>query len=166
MLMSKIRLNWGIYESDITYIGGRVVYTGEYLDTRGNVLEKAYIVLNGITCEVCMERFRKGNAVISDFVRKDEYGNAGADIEAFLDAYYDCIDQDEKFMMNIFWRRTKQYLTVLAQVLCVVILGFSIYAFSLHRYHPVLPITLVACSICLFFALGTLYEYYRNMCPK
>lgn len=170
--MIDFKLNWGIYERDIVYLGGTVEYTGEVIMHKGNRFERAVLTLKGYRCEACMKRFPDGNAAITNFIQNgnvlvshQEYHSCYV-VHNFIDTYYECIDTDEAFMICMFWRRTKQYLTAFTQGLCLLVFAFFLIS-GLTSRSPILPSIFTAlCSAGLCGILGTFYKYYRNKLPK
>ena len=60
----KYCLDFGIYELDVLYAGGKVEYTGEVIYKGfGYSVEKAIISLGGFELVGYMKRFKRGNAV-------------------------------------------------------------------------------------------------------
>lgn len=168
-MLNRLRLNWGFYESDISYFGGTVQYTGNVITkSYRSKLEEAIVTLRDSSCVVFMERFRKGNAAICKFVNN---GTVVSRIEEYPDAYafIEIMDvltaHDTVFLEYAFMRRLKQYGTLFMQIACCLIVLLCVRHCILYSWSiGAVCISLV--SFFLFGQLGALYHNHRIADPR
>lgn len=163
MVFTFFRFNTGIYEQDIIYLGGSIQYTGNILlSSKRSLLEEAVVSISGNSCHVVMERFKDGTAVIYDYISNGVINKKelALDARSFENAFYDAMDKDARFMSYSFFRRLKQYATLLAQLFCAFVVVFGIWAIFVYGFAW--AVLLMMCmAIILFFILSRLYSFYR-----
>lgn len=159
-------LNYNVYESDILRLGGAVEYTNKVVSTSfHSFLEEAVVSLDGHSCVVHMERYKKGNdsvvvRFVEDGVVKDckDYEDA----RQFMISYNSLILKNEKLMVYAYTRKLKICFTGILQTLCVFSFLFSLCYNLFNHLNLVLIAVCIFSGIC-FFSLGKLYYFYREV---
>lgn len=159
-----LRMNWGIYEQDIEFLGGTVTYIGNIISkSRRSTIEEAIVTAGNASCNVLMERFADGSAVIKHFVKlgliyeKELYPEA----KAFWYQFHSLAEDNLQFMSFDFMRRCKQYLTVALQFASILAFFFALYC-SVFKSFSIIMVTLLITSLLVFFILSTFYSWYRT----
>lgn len=163
MNINLIRINKGIYEQDIIYLDGSVEYTGQILiSSNRSRLEVAKISIGGYSCDAVMERFNDGTAVIYNYTKAGQIYKNELFLEAqsFENAFYGAMDKDARYISYHFFRRLKQYATLISQGICLFIFLFSIGFLIKNGFVPAVIIMMVL-SFILLLMLGRLYSFYR-----
>ena len=158
-------LNYGIYEKDIHYFGGSVIYQDNILTkSRRSKVEEAIIVLDDLSCHVYMERFRDGSAALQYFIKNGmiEENEIYPEKEQFLDKIFELYDEDAHFRAHVRRRKLMQKLTLAVQLLCLIIYYWSAYTLWNIEFRPEVLILYILSPV-MIFVWGLFYKYYRLM---
>lgn len=159
-----ICMNWGIYEQDIVFLGGSVTYLGNVISkTRRSAVEEAVVTAGNASCNVLMERFSDGSAVIRDFIKqgiiykKELYPEA----RAFWYQFFALAGENVQFMSFNMIRRCKQYFTFILQVVSILVFCFAAYNVLFKPFSLVMALLFLT-SLIVFCGLSTFYSWYRT----
>lgn len=158
----------GLYESDIVYFGGHIVYSG-YITFHGFHYrkERAKLYLDALCIDVSMKRFKDGSALIDGFLDDDGREIAMRNVMDYLPAthffkeIYSHIEQDAAFMEFLMFRKIKQYVTFFFQFISGLIFIYALYCALFFGLSP-RTIILLGTSIATICTLSCLYKYFRH----
>lgn len=152
-MVNCLRLNWPLYENDISQLGGVVSYTG---DVRGrscrSSVERAEICLCGRLFSVWMERFKDGTAAVS---------SANGRGEELYNLYEAVLHREENELYHgyVFYRFVKQIWLLLVQlILGIICISNVAMAFS---GGLITHIAVSFISIVMIVILGSFYSKIR-----
>jgi len=158
------RINYGVYEQDIKYFGGSVVYQDRIIaGTRRSEVEEAIITLGDFSSHAFMERFRDGSAALLFFIKEGAVSEEEIKpiTEQFLNKMYKLAMEDESYLLHARKRKQKQGAILLTQIMCVV-MALVTFIRTCNAGFTYQNVILVVIALWAVLVWGRFYSYIRT----
>lgn len=158
------RINYGVYEQDILYFGGSVVYQGNVITETGRSrVEEAVITLDDFCSHAFMERFRDGSAALLFFIQEGAVSEE--EIYPITDRFMKKMrmleSEDESYKIHNKKRQQKQGAVLLIQMVCIL-MALVAFIMSCNTGFAGGNVFVLVLALLLVFLWGRFYSCFRT----